>query len=615
MSPDGRWIAVSIAPVSKSGEHRVASIWLIDVQDAGQPRQLTRGAANDHGPRWSPDGSQLAFLSDRDRRQVEQLQLLSLDGGEARPLTRERGGVSGYQWLPGDSARIAYLTPAARDEDEEQRRKECRDDAEVYGELWPSARLRILDISTLETAAVDTNGRHASALAVSPNGSMIALVLWETPEIDNAMGPVELAIVDVERGAVSQVIPLPSNPCSLTWTRDGDHLYYVAGSGPTAVASSQIWTVSVSGDQAARCLTPRAPFCVEALSRPANGTDILALVASGTESALYTFATRDERLTKRQHFRGNLTALTTSDDGRTVAAIGNTATHADEVYAGSPDDPLLRVSQFQHALQGIDFGAQEIVTWERDGLTLDGILIFPPGKDRASGPFPMVVSLHGGPYGRWANSFHHRFGRGIAQHGYLVFMPNPRGGSGHGPAFAEAVLNAVGNEDYQDIMSGVDWLVGQGLADPARLGCGGWSQGGFMSAWIVGHTDRFKAAVMGAGVSDWGMMIATSDIPTYENLMGGGNPYESAGPHSFDTQSPISYLHRVTTPVLILHGEKDARVPLSQGTFFYRGLRRYGVPSQLVVYPREPHAIGERAHQIDMHRRIAEWYRRWIPVD
>ena len=176
------------------------------------------------------------------------------------------------------------------------------------------------------------------------------------------------------------------------------------------------------------------------------------------------------------------------------------------------------------------------------------------------------------------------------------------------------MLHTVGNEDYLDIMAGVDQLVAQGLADPDRLGVGGWSQGGFMTAWIVGHTTRFKAGVMGAGVSDWGMMIATSDIPAYEGLMGGGNPYESAGPHTFDAQSPISYLHNARTPTLIVHGEQDQRVPLSQGTFMHRGLLRYGVPTELVTYPREPHGIQERQHQIDLTRRIGEWYQRWIPV-
>jgi dipeptidyl aminopeptidase/acylaminoacyl peptidase len=286
------------------------------------------------------------------------------------------------------------------------------------------------------------------------------------------------------------------------------------------------------------------------------------------------------------------------------------------MYIFKGAEAAIRVTDLHADIENIDLGEQEIVTWERAGYVLDGILIWPAGKSREDGPMPTIVSLHGGPYGRWSNSFITRpFGRWLAEQGYLVFLPNPRGGMGHGQAFAEAVLNTVGDEDYLDIMAGVDILVEEGFADPDRLGCGGWSQGGFMTAWIVGQTDRFKAGVMGAGISDWGMMIATSDIPGYENLMGGGNPYEGIGPHSFDRQSPISYVHNASTPTLIVHGENDARVPVSQAVFFHRGLTKYGVPTELVTYPREPHGIQERNHQLDLLKRIAEWYQRWIPVD
>jgi dipeptidyl aminopeptidase/acylaminoacyl peptidase len=315
------------------------------------------------------------------------------------------------------------------------------------------------------------------------------------------------------------------------------------------------------------------------------------------------------------HFTGDIAGFSVSDDGSVIGLLASTPQRADDLYAIRNGNDPQRVSNFHTLLDGIELGPQEVLTWERAGVGLDGILIWPPGKSRADGPLPCIVSIHGGPYGRWSNEFLTRFGRWIAQHGYLVFLPNPRGGMGHGAAFAESVRNTVGNEDYLDIISGVDLLIEQGLADPDRLGCGGWSQGGFMTAWIVGQTTRFKAGVMGAGVSDWGMMIATSDIPTYEQFMGGGNPYEGVGPHSFDAQSPASFVSRVETPVLIVHGENDERVPVSQGIHFFRGLRRYGVPSELVTYPREPHGVQERNHQIDLNNRIVEWFKRWIPVD
>jgi dipeptidyl aminopeptidase/acylaminoacyl peptidase len=193
-----------------------------------------------------------------------------------------------------------------------------------------------------------------------------------------------------------------------------------------------------------------------------------------------------------------------------------------------------------------------------------------------------------------------------------VLLPNPRGGSGRGHDFADRVAGAVGMEDWGDIEAGIDHLVAEGIADPERLGIGGWSQGGFMTAWAVGQTRRFKLGIMGAGVSDWRMMVATSDLPHFEMMLGGSAGWEGVGPHRHDALSPISFAATVTTPVLILHGAEDAWVPVSQGRFFARALHEHGVPCELVVYPREPHGIRERNHQLDLLHRVRAWVERWL---
>jgi dipeptidyl aminopeptidase/acylaminoacyl peptidase len=165
-------------------------------------------------------------------------------------------------------------------------------------------------------------------------------------------------------------------------------------------------------------------------------------------------------------------------------------------------------------------------------------------------------------------------------------------------------------------MAAVDAMVERGIADPRRLGIGGWSQGGFMSAWAVTQTRRFKAAIVGAGPTDWGVMAATSDLPTFERSLGGSVPWDGVGPHRHAQLSPLSFARDVTTPVLILHGQNDARVPLNQAISFHRALRDIGATAELVVYPREPHGIAERAHQIDLLKRVRAWYNRWLqPAD
>lgn len=617
VSPDGRWIVATVGPASRRDEHPVAALWLAPTDGTEPARQITTGLAEDSKPRWSPDSTTLAFLSGRAKRGTPQLHLLELAGGEARALTDEPGGVTELRWLAGDVERIAYIAPDAKDPDEEERRKRERDDTFVYGEFWPFGRLKILEVVSDEARRIETGDRHVHELSPSPDGTRLAIAIADLPEIDSTRMTTELALVDVASGEVTALYRTGYAVSSLTWDQDGRRVYYVARAGATTVSSHQLWSLALDGGEP-RLETPDLPACVDALERPAGRAELVALVAEGVESALYRFDPASSELATLSRFGGELRGLSVSADGSVIGSLGSTPGRPFDLYAGSPSGELRRVSDLHTYLDDIELGPQEIVTWEHKGLMLDGILIWPPGKSRADGALPTVVSIHGGPYGRWTNSFA-AIGRPFAQYlaaqGYLVFLPNPRGGSGHGQAFAEAVLNTVGNDDYLDIMTGVDEIVRQGIADPERLGCGGWSQGGFMTAWIVGHTDRFKCGVMGAGVSDWGMMIATSDIPSYESHMGGGNPYEGVGPHSFDAQSPISVLSNVKTPVIIIHGQEDARVPLSQGTFFHRGLLQYGVPTELVTYPREPHGIRERNHVIDLHQRVAGWYQRWMPVE
>jgi len=614
VSPNGQWLVASVTTTAKSDEHRNAAIWLADTSGSRDARQITTGTANDTHPRWSPDSRELAFLSDRSKRGKNQLQVLSLDGGEAQEVTDVRGGVSGFCWLPGAGRRIAYLANDARDEDEEKRRKEERDDANVYGAFWPLARIIVHDLDSGEEQRINTGDTHVSLVVPSPDGKRLAAMISETPEIDSMLATGRIAVVDIERDSVVEVAPPGFWSSSVTWSHDGKHIYFTGQSGELPVGSSQLWVVDADGGAEPACISVDAPYCFAGATRAAYQEALLATIACGTESEIHAIDPATKGHTVVAAFSGDIAGLSISDDGSVIGLLASTPDRPDDLYVIRDSADPVRVSNFHAVLDEIELGPQEILTWERAGVGLDGILIWPPGKSRADGPLPCIVSIHGGPYGRWPNEFITRFGRWIAQHGYLVFLPNPRGGMGHGAAFAESVRNTVGNEDYLDIISGVDLLVEQGLADPDKLGCGGWSQGGFMTAWIVGQTTRFKAGVMGAGVSDWGMMIATSDIPTYEQYMGGGNPYEGVGPHSFDAQSPASFVSRAKTPVLIVHGENDERVPVTQGIHFFRGLRRYGVPTELVTYPREPHGIQERNHQIDLNNRIVEWFQRWIPV-
>lgn len=614
ITPDGRVVAYTVAPAGKREEHPQSAIWLAAIDGGTPPRRLTAGVANDTAPRWSPDGQTLYFLSDRAKRGEAQLQQLPLGGGEATALTAWGGGIASFAPL-ADGRTIAISakdSPTAAAE----RREQERDDAKVWGERWPVQRLRLLDLDTRAIRTIDALGdRHVRAVAPAPDGARIAVTTWPNSDIDNMAYPTPLHLVEVISGMAHKICDLPTGGDNLTWDRDGAAIAYIARAAEGGASGSGLFLLRID-EGIPQQLVPDLPACPLELCRQGT-SDILLTVADGLDTTLQRFDPTSGVLTELLRLPGELDAPVVSADGQTVAVLRSLPDHPLELWAGPPHGPLAALTDLRPELRGMTWGTQERLSWQAaDGLELDGLLILPPGKSRADGPFPLVVLVHGGPYGRFADDFQLGSGRPTGQWlaigGYAVFLPNARGGVGHGNAFAESVAGRVGLEDWEDVVTGLERLIAAGVADPDRLGIGGWSQGGFITAWAVGQTERFRCGVMGAGVSDWGMMVAESDLPTFEAGLGGSTGWEGIGPHPHDRISPISFVHRVKTPVLMLHGERDERVPVSQAQFFARGLRRYGVENELVVYPREPHGLRERAHQIDASRRLRAWFDRWL---
>lgn len=599
VSPDGRLVAFVTAPVGHREEHAQSAVWLARGDAAESARPFTSGGAEDKAPRFAPDGSLLYFLSDREERKVAQLYRVRLDGGEAERLTEGKPGVAAYAPLAGGT-RIALLSADAPSEEDERRERE-RDDASVFGD-WKPQQLRLLDLETHETETLAAPGaRHVRSVVPAPAGSLAAVVLWETPEIDNIGRPGELAVVDLAADEIVARWPLVAAGASVAWT--GDRGLCVLG--PVEAGGQAGLGVFVVGldEKELRLVTGELDADPIALAADAP----VFAVAHGLDSYLARLE-GDALLPLGRHL-GTVNQLAASHGGGVVACRLNHS--VPDVWAGPPDGELLRVSDLAPELADVKWGPQERLAWRApDGLELDGLLILPPGRARTNGPFPLVLMLHGGPYGRFGDDLQLSWAlpaQWLATTGYAVFCPNPRGGSGHGAEFAQAVRGAVGVGDWPDVESGLERLIDEGLADPERLALGGWSQGGYMTAWGVTQTTRFRAAVMGAAPSDWGMMVGESDLPTFEMSLGGSAGWEGPGPHRHDELSPISYAHRVTTPTLILHGEEDERVPVSQARFFARALSAHGVEFELVTYPREPHTIGERNHLLDLLRRWREW--------
>jgi dipeptidyl aminopeptidase/acylaminoacyl peptidase len=617
LSPDGTLAAYTVVPFSQREEHPVSAIWLAGLD--APVRQLTAGTAEDRMPRWSPDGRSLYFLSDRTRRGTAQLYRIDPTGGEAIALTDWEPGVADFLPLPDGRIALLSVDPETA---EQKARKERRDDAEVYGAEWKFQRLRLLDSASGEITTVDSlQDRHVVEVAASSDGTRLAVIVWPTPELDNVTERGEIVVIDLAGDSAPRTVAsLTSGGGDLAWGPGDRTLLYLAHLLPGMRGGRGIFaldletgTIQVNAHELEACpgflVTDRA------------GTPYV-LMLDHLESWLAKLdlspdaAATTGGLTRLAHFPGEVDDVSVSADGSTIAIAGSTQDVLSDLWLGRVGAPLQRVTDINQELEGVLLGTQERLTWAApDGLEIEGLLILPPGASRADGPFPLMTIVHGGPYWRFADALQLgplRWGQWLATAGYAVLLPNPRGGSGRGHAFADTVAAAVGKEDWLDILAGVDYAVAEGLADPERLGIGGWSQGGFMTAWAVGQTTRFKVGLMGAGVSDWGMMTATGDLPHFELMLGGSAGWEGPGPHQHAALSPISFAHQVTTPLLILHGADDARVPVSQGRFMAQALREHDVPVQLVVYPREPHSIKERHHQLDILRRVREWTARWL---
>ena len=357
------------------------------------------------------------------------------------------------------------------------------------------------------------------------------------------------------------------------------------------------------------------------VDRPVNqlkwidGQTIAASVARGFRTAIEAVAVGNGRAEAIAGLSGNVSSYAHAPDG-TVVFVSETATRAPELWIKTPAAAARAVTTFNERWSSRPIVAPEFVKYKSaDGTEIEAALLLPSvvsGLSQtgsgSSRTLPAVILVHGGPTGRWADVFE-PWGQLLAARGYAVLYPNVRGSTGYGQRFVEMNRADWGGGDFKDVMAGADWLVARGIADPNRLGIGGWSYGGYMAAWAVTQTSRFRAAVSGAPVIDMASEFGTENGSAYDEWFY-GTPYEKLD--GFIKSSPMTFVKNVKTPTLLLQGEDDATDPIGQSQQFYRGLKRYGVDSDLVLYPREPHGLREEKHLVDRLTRILAWYDRYL---
>ncbi|GIE90616.1 S9 family peptidase [Actinoplanes regularis] len=611
LAPDGRLLSYVLATTSRTGDHLDTELWLVDLVGGGS-RRVTAGTATESLPRWSGDSGTLFFLSDHAERGVPQVHRFALADGTVTALTSWRAGILDHLPLagPGPVALLAEDEPTEQD----ARRARDRDDAVVAGEREPRARLRLLDPRTGRITTPDVFGdRHVVELRQRPDGGPLAVLTRAGADNDHGPRTGWLHLFDPVTGTTEELGPVEVDARLPAWwpAPDGWHLGYIALTPPGLQAGTAVFDLALS-DRVTRNRTADLPMCPTELCQ--TGAAALVVFADGLNT---TLARLDPAgLTTLSRHPGRLDELTATSGGEQIAVLAGGRYEPVDVHFGPSAGPLRKLTDTRPEWNGITFGTQQPLAYRAaDGLDLDGLLVLPVGQTAPDGPFPLVTIVHGGPYDRYADRcqlFWFPSAQWLAAAGYAVFLPNPRGGQGHGHRFAASVAGQVGRQEWTDILTGIDLLVAQGVADPDRLGIAGWSHGGFMSAWAVGQTERFRAALVGAGVVDWGMLAATGENGQFEAALGGSTGWSGIGPHPHDAVSPISFAGRIRTPVLILHGAEDTNVPLGQAVYLHRALRHFGVEHEFVIYPREGHSIRERNHQLDVLRRTRAWFDRWL---
>ena len=587
---------------------------------AGQIRQITRGPGSDSLPRFSPDASRLAFASDRDHLGRATLFVLN-PGAEAMPVGEIAGSIEDIRWL--DDAEIVVLAAdagpdlsaiggARKASDEPNMDPIVRRSPEIWRRLY-----RINSVSG-ETTEVKL-GEQLTVWEFSLDRERAVAVVSEDPS-DGGWYHGRIATIDLETG---EIVALYTPEFQVECPRiSPDHRWLA-------------WTENICSDRGFTAGTVNVLHIDSGERRElATETDVTELEwideftlrvcgPRGTHAVVGLVGLKDGEF--REVFAGPVRlgsahhpAVTADASGALFAAVREAPGVPPEVALldiSNTDAGWREVSALNVHLRDLAVPDVEEIAWEsNDGLEIAGLLVRPSGVE---GPLPMIVTIHGGPTACWEWAFSPGYwytAQIFTEAGYALLLPNPRGSSGRGREFARANVGDVGGGDFRDILAGVDACVERGIADEDRIGAWGMSYGGFMSCWLVGNTDRFKAIVPVACHSNWLSFHNTSTIPAFDRMFVDASPYEAEG--SYFHLSPVAHAPKATTPTLFLHGACDHICPLSQAEEMYRAIGEAGCKTELVIYPGAGHYLtAERAHAIDAIRRLLDWMNQHLRGD
>jgi dipeptidyl aminopeptidase/acylaminoacyl peptidase len=615
ISPDGKYVAYTVTETDWKQDAFVTHIWLANTS-TGKTFQLTRGEKSAGNPQWSPDGAWLAFTSNRvgDKNQIF---VIHPDGGEAVQLTKAENGVNGFAWSQ-DGKNIAFASSEA-DQKSAKDRKEHLGDFEVVRREYNHSHIWTFEVAEALKAPVAgaqrTRGRefNVSSFSWSPDGRMIAFSATINPDLINS-GTSDIYLLNLADNSVKKLVAQPGPDNNPRWSPDGKQIVFSSAMGNPKFyhSNSKLAVVSVDGGTP-RSITDAFDEQPQLVEWNADGIYFGGL--QKTASHLFRVDPVTSRIT-RVTSPDNLMAggFSFAKDGKWIAFTSPSPTSLNEVYVSSIQTFSPRkLTSMTDQVKDFTLATREVISWQsKDGATIEGVLIKPADFD-PNKKYALLCVIHGGPTGidRPTLLDTRYYPTDIwAARGALILKVNYRGSAGYGEKFRQLNVRNLGVGDAWDVISGVDHLIAKGWVDPKRVGCMGWSQGGYISAFLTTSSDRFAAISVGAGISNWVTYYYNTDITPFTIQYLGDDPADD--PEIYAKTSPMTYIKQAKTPTLIQHGEFDRRVPIPNAYELRQGLEDRGAPVEMIVYKGYGHGITKPKSMRAVMRHNLDWFNHYI---
>jgi dipeptidyl aminopeptidase/acylaminoacyl peptidase len=638
LSPDGRWVAYTISDLNWDANRRVTQIYLVSV-DGGEPKQLTNAAQSSSTPRWSPDGRRLAFISAREGG--AQVWTIDIATNEQKKVTSISTGASDPVWSP-DGRMIAFVSdvyPECTSDDCNRKRDEQAESSKVKAKIadrllyrhwttWKEGRRTHVFMAMADGSAPArdlTPGDYdappfslggPSDYAFSPDSRELVFAR-NTDKVEATSTNGDLFIVPVTGGEAQRITGKNLGAdLSPVYSPDGRYIAYRSQS--RAGFESDRWQLMLfdrKGGQS-RSLTESLDTNVEGITFTPDGQRIYLTGSERGKQLIYTVPTAGGAITKliTDGFNDDVKV---SADGKTLIFSRSTSAMPTEIFRANADgsNVVQLTKTNESALMPFAMKPGEEVTWEGAGGAKVSGYIFKPANFSASKKYPMVVLIHGGPQGAWNDNWGYRWNPQVfASMGYVVFTPNPRGSTGYGQQFVDDVSGDWGGKPFTDIMNGVAHVIGLGYVDKDRIGAAGGSYGGYMVNWIEGHNDdprfQFKVLVSHAGIFNLASMYGATEELWFTDWEFKGTPWDN--PEMYTRWSPSMFVKNFKTPMLVVHGEMDYRVPVGEGLQLFTALQRRGVDSKLLYFPDEGHWILKPQNSVLWYDTVLGWFGKYL---